>query len=248
MPVLHPSLSLPFTTASFDRTRIAGVYYPALTAACALGERILNHLIIAIREDFRTTPQYRTVARKDSFDNWDLAIDTLHAWDVLLPSVVEHYRHLRDIRHRSICISTQRRTTTIAAWHFAPLGYSQTLCTSSSPPSSSGHGSYLTKRRSHSSGRISKPDRSSPVSFVRTANWLDRDTGSRAGALRHGLSRMKTIRPWRFWTKSSSASSRNANLANITFASGGGIEARHHANWPCRVVERRFGVRLHQTI
>jgi len=81
---------------------IAGAYYPALTAACALAERILNHLILALRDDFRATAQYKTVARKDSFDNWDLAIDTLHAWDVLLPSVVEQYRHLRDVRHRAL--------------------------------------------------------------------------------------------------------------------------------------------------
>lgn len=81
---------------------VAGAYYPALTAASALGERILNHLILALREDFRLTPQYKAVARKDSFDNWDLAIDTLVAWDVLLPSVVENFRDLRDVRHRTL--------------------------------------------------------------------------------------------------------------------------------------------------
>jgi len=31
----------------------SGNYYPALTAGCALGERILNHLILDLREEFR---------------------------------------------------------------------------------------------------------------------------------------------------------------------------------------------------
>src|ERR1035441_1487333 len=53
----------PFSIVSFHnnfahQARIAfvmGSYYPALTAACSLGERILNHLIRRLREDFRTT-------------------------------------------------------------------------------------------------------------------------------------------------------------------------------------------------
>jgi hypothetical protein len=40
---------------------IVGAYYPALTAACALGERILNHLVLLLREDFRATPEYKGV-------------------------------------------------------------------------------------------------------------------------------------------------------------------------------------------
>lgn len=30
---------------------VVGSYYPALTSACALGERILNHLVIRLREN-----------------------------------------------------------------------------------------------------------------------------------------------------------------------------------------------------
>lgn len=81
---------------------VVGAYYPALTAACALGERILNQLISHLREDYRTTPECRKVYRKNSFDNWDLAIETLEAWDVLLPDPAARFRELRDTRNRSL--------------------------------------------------------------------------------------------------------------------------------------------------
>jgi len=56
---------------------VVGTSYPALTGACALGERVLNQLILHLRDDFCASPEYKSVYSKDSFDNWDLAIDTL---------------------------------------------------------------------------------------------------------------------------------------------------------------------------
>src|SRR6476469_6806260 len=94
-----PLSVLAFHNKFFDQIRTSFVmdgYYPALTAACALGERILNHLILILRDDFKATPQYKRLYKKDSFDNWDIAIDTLAAWDVLLPDVVTEFRKLRD--------------------------------------------------------------------------------------------------------------------------------------------------------
>jgi len=77
---------------------VMGSYYPALTASCALGERILNHLIRALREYFRRTEEYKRVHRKDSFDDWQLAIDTLERWEVLLPEAVTAFRGLAEVR------------------------------------------------------------------------------------------------------------------------------------------------------
>lgn len=81
---------------------VIGSYYPALTAACALGERILNQLIIHLRDDFKHTDEYKKVYRQASFDNWDIAIDTLEKWSVLLPPVATDFRDLKDIRNRAI--------------------------------------------------------------------------------------------------------------------------------------------------
>lgn len=81
---------------------VVGGYYPALTAACALGERILNHLVLRLRKHFKDTPKYKKVYRKKSFDNWSLAIDTLDSWGVLLPTVVEWYYELEVARHQAL--------------------------------------------------------------------------------------------------------------------------------------------------
>ena len=81
---------------------ILGAYYPALTGVCALGERVLNHVIHLLREDFQHTPEYKQVYRKDSFGKWDLAIKTLENWAVLLPETVNRFRELRDVRNRAL--------------------------------------------------------------------------------------------------------------------------------------------------
>lgn len=100
-----PLSILAYHNRFLEQIRLAFVlsaYYPALTAACSLGERILNYLILSLREDFRSRPEYKKVHNKDSFDNWSLAIDTLEAWQVLLPEVVDEYRTFRSLRNDAI--------------------------------------------------------------------------------------------------------------------------------------------------
>lgn len=77
-------------------------YYPALVAACALGERILNHLVLNLRDDFRTHTSYKKVASRDSSNNWDLMIEVLVAWDVLRTEVENQFQRLKAIRHRTL--------------------------------------------------------------------------------------------------------------------------------------------------
>ncbi|PTQ12091.1 hypothetical protein CLG96_05855 [Sphingomonas oleivorans] len=81
---------------------VMGQYYPALVGACALGERILNHLILDMRSFFTASPEYKQVYRKDSFDNWDVPINALEAWGILLPGAVAEFRELKLLRHRSL--------------------------------------------------------------------------------------------------------------------------------------------------
>jgi hypothetical protein len=80
----------------------SGCYYPALTGGCALGERILNHLMLDLRDEFRGTQEYKQVYRKDSFQDWGLAISTLEAWEVLVPEAATAFRELAGLRHRSL--------------------------------------------------------------------------------------------------------------------------------------------------
>lgn len=81
---------------------VMGQYYPALVGACALGERLLNHLILDMRPFFVATPEYKSVYRKASFDNWDVPIDTLEAWCILRSEAAGEFRALKLLRHRSL--------------------------------------------------------------------------------------------------------------------------------------------------
>ena len=81
---------------------VAGSYYPSLTAACSLGERILNHLILTFRDYFVDTPEYKKVYRKSSFDNWTLAIEILVSWKILLPSPAAQFHSLNEKRNRAL--------------------------------------------------------------------------------------------------------------------------------------------------
>ncbi|MEX0922695.1 MAG: hypothetical protein WDZ84_07960 [Rhodovibrionaceae bacterium] len=75
---------------------VMGSYFPALTASCALGERILNHLIIDLRDFFKKTSEYKKVYRKESFDDWNIAIDILSKWNIILPCVGERFMLLKE--------------------------------------------------------------------------------------------------------------------------------------------------------
>ena len=81
---------------------VGGYYYPALTGACALGERILNHLILDLRDTFSGTPEFKDVYGKDSFDYWPRVIETLESWQVLQPHAAVALRELGQLRHRSL--------------------------------------------------------------------------------------------------------------------------------------------------
>ncbi len=100
-----PISILAFHNRFFEQIRnsfVMGGYYPALTAGCALGERILNHLILTLRDDFKATPEYKRVYNKPQIDKWDLAINTLESWEVLLPEVVREFRSLKNKRNAAI--------------------------------------------------------------------------------------------------------------------------------------------------
>lgn len=114
---------------------VVGAYYPAATGACALGERILNHLILRLRDHYAATPDYKKVHAKDSFDDWRLAIDVLEGWGVLLAVAAAKYRELHQIRNfvlhfnlatdmfdRDIALACIQRLDQIIAEQFPAIG------------------------------------------------------------------------------------------------------------------------------
>lgn len=100
-----PFSVISYHSAAFKEIRdafVAGAYYPALTAAVSLGEQLLNHLLLDLREHFRESPEYKNVYRKNSFDDWDLAIRVLSSWKVLRPESASDLRELQPIRHQAV--------------------------------------------------------------------------------------------------------------------------------------------------
>ena len=84
------------------RSFLTGAYYPALVAACALGERILNHLVLDLRHNFTSSPHYKKVYRKNSFDYWLLVVTVLVDWKVLAKGVDADFLALGELRNRSL--------------------------------------------------------------------------------------------------------------------------------------------------
>lgn len=81
---------------------VHGSYYPALTGAGALGERILNHLVLALRDDFKASAHYKKVYDKESFDNWDFAIEILQDWEVFDDDAAAAFNDLKQRRNAAI--------------------------------------------------------------------------------------------------------------------------------------------------
>lgn len=77
-------------------------YYPALTGACALGERILNHLMLKLRDQFKGSPHYKKVYNKDSFSYWPQVTEILLDWGILLKNAADEFNNLFILRNESI--------------------------------------------------------------------------------------------------------------------------------------------------
>jgi hypothetical protein len=97
---------------------VAGAYYPCLTASGALGERILNQLIVTMRADF---PKSRKVTVPQSFDDWDSAVGILRDdWGALDTETAKAFLKLKKLRNNAVHYSpdldgTNARTQALEA-------------------------------------------------------------------------------------------------------------------------------------
>jgi hypothetical protein len=81
---------------------ICGHYYPSLTGACCIGERILNVLVLRLRDYHKKSEWYKRIYGKESFDDWGQAIQILSDWNVLSRTLATTFTELKDIRHQSV--------------------------------------------------------------------------------------------------------------------------------------------------
>lgn len=76
-----------------------GYFYPSIAGAGALGERILNRLIIKTKKYYTSSPHYKKIHNKKSFENWDMMVSILLDWNIINEEVAELFRELK--RHRN---------------------------------------------------------------------------------------------------------------------------------------------------
>lgn len=81
---------------------VRGDFYPALTAACCLGERILNDLVMGLKQYHTGHPRHKEVARKESLANWEKAISILFDWGVIDQETARLFRDLLVLRRPSV--------------------------------------------------------------------------------------------------------------------------------------------------
>lgn len=79
-----------------------GLFYPAMTSAGSLGERILNRLILKTRTHFKSSVYYKKIWNKDSFDQWDSTLKILKEWQIISDTVEDHFLELKQYRNDSI--------------------------------------------------------------------------------------------------------------------------------------------------
>lgn len=77
-------------------------YYAALLGACGLGERILNQLVLTLRDDYVEHEATSNVAEKQSFDNWHICIKALLAWGVFSNETARNFTILMRRRHGAV--------------------------------------------------------------------------------------------------------------------------------------------------
>lgn len=77
-------------------------YYPALLGACGLGERILNQLVLTLRNDYADHDATKQVVDKQSFDNWKVCIKALQGWGVFTDEIARDFTTLMKRRHGAV--------------------------------------------------------------------------------------------------------------------------------------------------
>lgn len=77
-------------------------YYPALVGASSLGERILNHLVLALRDDYSGHEATRYVATRASIDDWKKCVKALTGWGVFDDETGRDYLALMRKRHGAV--------------------------------------------------------------------------------------------------------------------------------------------------
>jgi hypothetical protein len=81
---------------------IVGAYYASVTAVCALGERMLNYLVINLRDEFKEFEVHSDIRTHKSLSNWKIMNEALLLWNIFDVNVFNEFNELLKIRNRVI--------------------------------------------------------------------------------------------------------------------------------------------------
>lgn len=81
---------------------IIGSYYPSLVGSYALAERIINQLVLSLKDFYVNSDIYIRISRSRSFNDWRLPLDALEEWGAILPDTITTLRALHKERWRAI--------------------------------------------------------------------------------------------------------------------------------------------------
>ena len=81
---------------------VHGDSYPALVGAVCLGERILNHLVLELRDSFSDRSNYKKLKTLDYIRDWKKATNALLKCDVIDPVLAAKFTDLEELRHPSV--------------------------------------------------------------------------------------------------------------------------------------------------
>lgn len=79
-----------------------GYFYPAITSAGSLGERIFNRLILKTRNHFKSSDHYKKIYNKNSIDSWNFGVEILIDWKIISDEIGQEFLKLNKYRNDSV--------------------------------------------------------------------------------------------------------------------------------------------------
>lgn len=113
----------------------SGAYYASLVASGALGERILNQLILTLRSDYADHPATTTkIATRQSFQNWPPVVEVLTKWGVIGPDTRSAFLELNRLRNDAVHYDRQLDESNARAEALAAAKLIQSIVGAVFPP------------------------------------------------------------------------------------------------------------------
>ena len=80
-----------------------GLFFPSMTGACCLTERVMNRLVFKLKNHFKSSSHYKIVYdREEKLQNWNLLIEILRDWQALNEDQIDLVKKIHKYRTDSV--------------------------------------------------------------------------------------------------------------------------------------------------